>query len=58
MVSLEYFLDNKLEDGVMDIIIYLEDGSLLTDPNYEDYKVRSVKHEEREDGKYCIIIVE
>lgn len=47
MVSLEYFLDNKLEDG-----------SLLTDPNYEDYKVRSVKHEEREDGKYCIIIVE
>ena len=42
----------------MDIIIYLEDGSLLTDPNYEDYKVRSVKHEEREDGKYCIIIVE
>lgn len=55
MENLEYFLDNKLEKDVVDIIIYAEDGQLLKDPNYSDYKVCSVKYEEKEDGKYCII---
>lgn len=57
MTNLEYFINNELEDEVMDIIIYNEDGSELKDPKYKDYYVTAVKYEEKEDGKYCTINV-
>lgn len=57
MKNLETFLDNKLEENVMDVIVYAEDGSLLKDPNYSNLDVVSYKYEEKEDGKYCIINV-
>lgn len=58
MKDLEYFLDYELEDDVMDVIIYLPDGRLLDSPDYSDYIVLEARYEQRDDGKYCLIIVE
>lgn len=58
MRNLEDFLDYDLEEDVMDVIIYLPDGSLLESPDYSDYIVLEVIYEQKDDGKYCTIIVD
>lgn len=57
MKNLEHFINNNLKQEVIDILIYLPDGSLLKDPNYEDYEVVDVNYEKKDDGIYCIINV-
>lgn len=58
MRSLEDFLDYDLEEDVIDVIVYLLDGSLLKSPDYSDYNVIEVNYEQKDDGKYCTIIVD
>lgn len=58
MINLEEFLNNNLESDVMDVFIYLLDGTTLTDAKYQDYVVVNVRYEQKQDGKYCFIDVD
>ncbi len=58
MQDLQYYLDNLLEENVMDVTILLPDGSEIDVPNYSDFLVVNAKYETKEDGfKYCTINV-
>ncbi|NLN51172.1 MAG: hypothetical protein GX149_06095 [Acholeplasmataceae bacterium] len=56
-MNLTKFLDNELEDDVMDVIIKKTDGSFLLEPNYEDYLVKEVKYVKNTHKKAHIIVV-
>lgn len=43
-MNLEKFIDHELHKGTIDVEITNEDGSVLTDPNYENYEVINVRY--------------